>query len=248
MTNNTELVGIIETIKNRCVQMATGGEFSYDKYEEDRGKVVSYPELVILLPGWLVKSRYGTQYWQFISSKFKHYAERRIFLNTEFDNILDKIKSGSSRPITLSLESNLKKIDSEVINSDWRKVVQRSQTDPEGSVTASRKMVESVLKFVLDAEKIKYTNSEDLGALYKKTKKVLNLDPENHNVETFKQIFSGITAVVQGFGSLRNDYGDAHGKGEKSYIPEQRHAELVINLAGALSSFIIDTYNTKIKK
>lgn len=248
MASNTELLGVIETMKTRCIQMATGGEFSYEKYEEDRSKLMSYPELSGLVPDWLIKSRYGQQYWNFISSKLRTYAERRIFLRSAFDEMLEEIKTGTARPVTLSLDLNLKKIDSDIINSDWKKVIHRSQSDPEGAITASKAMFESVLKYVLDKEGVKYTKNDDLIDLYKKTKKVINLDPKNHNVETFKQILTGITSVVQGFGSLRNDYGDAHGKGAQSFIPEQRHAELVINLVGSLSAFIIDTYNTQVIK
>jgi hypothetical protein len=133
----------------------------------------------------------------------------------------------------------------DIINSYWRKIIERSESDPEGAITASKSMLESTLKYVLDEEKVKYKKSDDLPTLYKKAKKVINLDPDNHNMQTFKQILTGVTAVVQGFGSLRNDYGDAHGKNEQSYIPEQRHAELVINLTGSLCSFFINTYNTK---
>ena len=55
MTSNEELKGVVQTVKNTCVQMATGGEFSYEKYEDERNKIMAYPELVGLLPEWLVR-------------------------------------------------------------------------------------------------------------------------------------------------------------------------------------------------
>lgn len=246
MASNEELKGVTETMKNTCIEMATGGEFNYDKYENDRNKVLAYPELIGLLPDWLVRHRYGSQYWGFISSKFSKYQERHIFLRSEFDTVLEQLEIGSNRPFVFKLELNLKGLNSEIINSNWRKIIQRSQSDPEGAITASRTMLESVMKYILDSEKILYKNTDDFNVLYGKTRKALNLDPTNHNIQTFKQILSGITAVVQGVGSLRNDYGDAHGKGVQNYIPEQRHAELVVNLTGSLCTFIIDTYRTKV--
>ena len=246
MNSTEELIGVVETMKNTCVSMATGGKFSYEEYEENWAKIMSYPELKMLLPNWLIKNRYGSSYWRgFISLKFKTYAERRSFIMGEFDSILDQLKNGANQPINLSLERNLNRINSEIISSDWRKVVSRSQSDPSGAITASKSMLEAVMKYVLIRESVKYTKKDDLIDLYKKIKKVIRLDPENHNIDVFKQILNGISTVVQGFSSLRNDYGDAHGKDGKSYIPEQRHAELVINLAGSLSAFIIDTYETK---
>lgn len=246
MNRNSELIGVVETMKNTCIQMSTGGEFSYEKYEEERLKVTSYPELKYILPDWLIEHRYGHSFWGFISCKFRTYQERRVFLRTDFDEILDHLKMGSSRPISISIEKSLKYVSSDRLNNYWKKIIERSEHDPEGAITASKTLFEAVMKYVLDTEKVSYSNKDDYSTLYIKLKKTINLDPTKHNVQNFKQILKGISSVIQGFSALRNDYGDAHGTGEKSYIPESRHAELVINLAGSLSAFVIDTYKTKI--
>ena len=244
--NKDELIGIISSMELTCINMATGGEFSYEKYESERDKILSYPELKNILPDWLIRSRYGQQYWTYISGKFGTYAERRTYIRSQFDEMKEAVKLGSARPVSVAIDLSLKRINQEQITALWKKIIDRSMVDPEGAITASKSLVETVMKYVLDKEKVDYSHNDDFTELYKLVKKYLNLDPKNHNVDTFKQILTGITSVVQGFGSLRNDYGDAHGKGKDSYIPEQRHAELVINLAGSLSSFIIDTYNAKV--
>lgn len=225
--------------------MATGGEFSYEKYESERQKILTYPELKTLIPDWLIECRYGQQYWKFISTKFSTYAERKVYLRQQFDEMIDAINLGVARPISITIDLSLKVLNQEQITNLWKKIIDRSQSDPEGAITASKTLLETVMKYILDSEGVDYTKNDDFVELYKLIKKTLNLDPKNHNVKTFKQILTGITSVVQGFGSLRNDYGDAHGKGKTSYVAEQRHAELVINLAGSLSSFLIDTYNSK---
>ncbi len=74
--------------------MATGGKFDYKDYEGNWWKLMSYPELKTLLPDWIISERYGSGYWNYISTNFKTYAERRSFLRKEFDIILDKLKSG----------------------------------------------------------------------------------------------------------------------------------------------------------
>jgi hypothetical protein len=48
--------------------------------------------------------------------------------------------------------------------------------------------------------------------------------------------------VVEGLGSLRNKIGDAHGTGKAAVRPAPRHAQLAVNLAGAMTTFLIETW------
>jgi hypothetical protein len=81
--------------------------------------------------------------------------------------------------------------------------------------------------------------------LYKKTSKELNLAPSQHTEEIFKQILGGCSGVITGLGALRNKLGDAHGKGKQNIKPLARHAELAVNLSGALALFLIETHNSQ---
>lgn len=246
--NNKELLGLIEDVKNVCINMATGGDFDYEKYENARQKILSEPELKSALPDWLIENRYGSQYWTFIKTKFAHYGERRNFLRMTFDELTELVNNGGAQPTASSIRISLDKIDRYQVKQLWKKSLERLQHDPDGAITSSKSLLESTLKYILDMEQISYSNKDDLIDLYKKVKKVLNLDPSNHNIETFKQILNGVTSVVGGFSSLRNEYGDAHGKGNSSYMVENRHAELAINLSGALCSFLINTYKKESQK
>ena len=49
------------------------------------------------------------------------------------------------------------------------------------------------------------------------------------------------TSVVEGLGALRNRLSDAHGQGKSGVKPASRHAELAVNLAGALAVFMLAT-------
>ena len=60
-----------------------------------------------------------------------------------------------------------------------------------------------------------------------------------HTEKVFRQVLGGCTAVVEGLGSLRNKLGDAHGKGRLPVKPAPRHAELAVNLAGAMATFLV---------
>ena len=118
-------------------------------------------------------------------------------------------------------------------------------SDPEGAITISRSMLESVCKHILDDKRVSYNSSSiELSELYKLTAKELNLAHEQHTEQVFKQILGGCSGIVNGLGTLRNKLGDAHGQGKLPVKPQARHAELAVNLAGSMALFLISTYSS----
>ncbi|MCL5784937.1 MAG: abortive infection family protein [Patescibacteria group bacterium] len=237
-----ELLGLIEDVKNTIINMATGVDFGYEKYESAREKIISRSELKTVLPDWLIDKRYGSQFWPFIKSVSATYDGRRTFLRSAFDEIADFVRKGGSQPVAVSLTDPLEKIDNAQLDNLWKKSVERLQSDPEGAITAAKSLFEATMKYILDKENQAYSRTDGIMDLYKKVKKVLNLDPNNHNLETYKQILNGIASVVSGLSNLRNDYSDAHGRGKDGFVTEIRHAELTINLAGSLCTFLLNSY------
>ena len=75
--------------------------------------------------------------------------------------------------------------------------------------------------------------------------KRLNLAPEQHVEQVFKQILGGCTSVVEGLGALRNKMGDAHGKNARAVRPATRHAELAVNLAGSMALYLVATFEAR---
>lgn len=240
MISNQELIGIIETMKETCISMATGGkDFNYTTYENERGKLLSYPELKYILPDWLIECRYGSQYWYFISGKFQHYAERRNFLRQQFDEMIDQINLGVQLPISDNFKELLESVDNRGINNLWRKMIERTQSDPEGAITASKSLLEATMRYVLEKEGSEHDPKDDLLVLYKKLKGVLKEDE-------IKQITAGISSILSGVSALRNMYGDAHGKTSDEHIPETRHTMLTINLIASLCLYLWDSYQGEI--
>jgi hypothetical protein len=120
----------------------------------------------------------------------------------------------------------------------------RVTDDPEGAITASRTLLESVCKHILDSKGEEYDDNRiELPELYKKTSSLLNLAPDLHSETIFKQILGNCSGVVSGLGALRNKLGDAHGKGQRSVRPKPRHARLAVDLSGAISQFLVETFN-----
>jgi hypothetical protein len=111
-----------------------------------------------------------------------------------------------------------------------------------GLVTGSRTLIECVCKHILDESGVTYEERDDLPKLYGLTSGQLNLSPSQHTEKVFRQILGGCHSVVEGLGSLRNKLSDAHGKGKKAIKPSARHAELAVNLAGSMATFLVSTW------
>ena len=109
----------------------------------------------------------------------------------------------------------------------------------------ARTLLETVCKRILDEANETYSDKDDLPALYRAVALRLNLAPSEHTEEIFKRILGGATSVVEGLGSLRNKIGDAHGRGGKSIRPSARHAHLAVNLAGAMATFLVETWTAR---
>jgi hypothetical protein len=136
---------------------------------------------------------------------------------------------------------------SSTVAEAWLRIQARREADPEGAITAARALLESTCKYVLDELGLEYGASEELPALYGKAATAMNLAPRNHNEQVFKQILSGCISVVNGLAAMRNALGDAHGRAARSPKPSARHADLAVNLAGSISSFLIATYEERFR-
>lgn len=233
----------LEYLQSMLIARATGGDANNNHYTRIRKEFVSISNYKKLLPRWIVTCRNLDQFWHFIKPKFGSYAERRTFISEELSTMLDFIESNEVLPVSNSINEALTRFDSDEIHSIWSKAIERKNSDPEGAITISRTMLESVCKHILDRSEIEYDgNGIELPELYKLTSKELNLSPSQHTEQIFKQILGSCSGVVSGLGAVRNKLGDAHGQGSLPIKPKPRHAELAVNLAGSMALFLISTY------
>lgn len=123
----------------------------------------------------------------------------------------------------------------------WTKALSRCQEDPSGAITAARSLLESTCKLILDERGVQYTSSATLPELFSKLTSGLELSPTQQSEESFRKITGGCKTIVDGLAAIRNDLGDSHGKGSRATRPAPRHAELAVNLAGAVSMFLVQT-------
>jgi len=233
----------VEYLQNLLVDHATGGTADDSHYQVIRQEILNNPLYSNFVPRWVKVNRNLSQFWQFIKHEHGNYADRRRFIWDLFNPFLEYLESGQSLPAQQSISEALRNFDSESIHHAWAKALERKANDPEGAITISRTILESVCKHILDSKAIEYKADRiELSELYKLTAKELNLAPEQHGEQVFKQILGGCSGIVNGLGSLRNKLGDAHGQGRKPIKPQARHAELAVNLAGSMALFLASTY------
>jgi hypothetical protein len=246
LTRADELRAVAEEFQNACIALATGGG-SYEAWEVARAALLSQPEFLRVIPDWVSRCRFGGQFWPLMKSTSSTYQGRREFLYASLAPLFDTAERGASIPTVEAVQRLLKSCNSRTVSEAWARIQARREADPEGAITAARALLESTCKHVLDVMNVDYGASEELPALYGKAAAAMNLAPQNHTEQVFKQIMSGCISVVSGLAAMRNALGDAHGKAAKSPRPSARHADLAINLAGTLSSFLIETYEERFR-
>lgn len=151
-------------------------------------------------------------------------------------------------PSDNEISTAIQNFETSQVSPRWQAALESRSSDPERSITLARTLVEDVCKWILHESGDDWEEADDLPALYKKTAKVLSLAPDDHTEQIFKQILSSCQSVVSALGALRNKLGDAHSIGPKRVRPAARHAELAVNLAGTMSTFLIATWTNKSDK
>ncbi|HEX6002103.1 MAG TPA: abortive infection family protein [Hyphomicrobiaceae bacterium] len=146
-----------------------------------------------------------------------------------------------------SISEALAAFDPTQVHARWMHALERRAVEPEGAITLARTLLEDVCKWILDQAGETWREADDLPVLYRKLAKLLKLAPDDHTEQVFKQILGSCQSVVESLGALRNKLGDAHSPGPKRARPQARHAELAVNLSGAMATFLVATWDARKK-
>lgn len=87
-----------------------------------------------------------------------------------------------------------------------------------------------------------YDEGDELPRLYRLTGESLQIAPNTATEDSFRRIFGGCTSIVESLGTIRNRMGDAHGRGVDAVRVEPRYARLAVNLSGAMTTFLVETW------
>jgi len=247
MTTRLERIRQLQDILISC---ATGGDTSDEEYSKLRLEFLKDSVVRDLLPQFVRNCDELSKFWGFIKPKFSTYQERRVFIWDEFGSLIASLEQNivAAHPADDDISAILVNFDAEHVHIAWQKALERRNEDPEAAITMARTLIESVCKHILDEAGVSHSDKDDLPKLYKETAKQLNMAPEQHQEEVFKQILGGCQNVIQGLGTLRNKLSDAHGKGKKAVKPSARHAALAVNLAGSMAAFLVAAWEERLSK
>lgn len=148
-------------------------------------------------------------------------------------------------PADTEISKALEAYDPDTIHARWTEALDRRDTNPEGAITLARTLLEDVCKWIIVEAGEEYEEKDDLTQLYRKLAKILKLAPDDHTETVFRQILGSCQSVVEALGSLRNKISDAHSRGPRRVRPAARHAQLAVNLSGAMATFLIDTWTAR---
>lgn len=222
-----------------------GGPMDNQTYTELRASLLKEQSLKGLVPSFIRTCRDLSTFRSHTQSVDGRWAPRRAYIRECLTPLFDHFEEANRQPLDAVTSDALHKFDSEGIAAVWQKALDRRHTDPEGAITAARTLLETVCKHILDEGGPSY-EGDDLPALYAKTATLLKIAPSQHTEQAFKRILGGATSVVEGLGSLRNKIGDAHGQGKRPVKPSGRHAQLAVNMAGTMATFLIETWLARI--
>jgi hypothetical protein len=154
------------------------------------------------------------------------------------------VKSGST-PADSEISKALLAFNPDEIHGRWEETLKRRASDPRAAITSARTLLEDTCKWILHEAGEPFKDEDDLPALYRKLAKLLKLAPDDHTEQIFRQILGSCQSIVESLGALRNKLGDAHSQGPKRARPQARHAELAVNLAGTMATFLIATWEER---
>jgi len=217
------------------------------QYAQLRAEMMRIPYVMDKVPEFLRQCRDIKEFWYFIKG-IPSYRERRKFLRDSFDELVNFLDQRTIFSESSSLFVAIENVDSNYILNEWTKIKARVLTDPEAAITSARTLLECVCKHILSECGQESEEAHDLQDLYRKACRELNMAPEQHTEQVFKKILSGVVSIVGGLASIRNRYGDAHGKAITQAKPSARHAEYVAHLACATADFLLKSLEEKVER
>ncbi len=136
----------------------------------------------------------------------------------------------------------------DTIQREWERAILAISNDPADALTAASSMVEATFKFILHDSGVQVPANQDIQSLSKVTFSLLDVSPGKETDADFRTLFQSTISIVHSIGAIRTKIGDAHGAPPSRKEPTEKHSRLAVNIAGAVSLFLIETYIDKKSK
>ena len=141
-------------------------------------------------------------------------------------------------------------IDNEYIRRRAKMLFDSLEDDSTATIGKCKELVETACKYILEELNVSSSETEDLIQLNKKVSNALGLaiNEKNKKIDGAVQVLSGLISIINGLSSLRNKFGDGHGK-ERNYIAlPKRYGLLAVGCTSTYINFLLDTYEDKLDK
>lgn len=140
-------------------------------------------------------------------------------------------------------------VDTNYIRKQVKTLMSSLEDDSTASIGKCKELVETACKYVLSELNEPFDETEDLIQLNKKTSNSLGLaiNEQKKKIDGAVQVLSGLINIINGMASLRNKYGDGHGKGKEYKCLPKRYGFLAVGCASTYINFLLDTYEEKNK-
>ena len=175
-------------LQELLVDFATGERGDDTKFATLRREVLDHASSRNLTPDFVRSCRTLPTFWSWIKEQAPTYERRRVIIRKAFQPLLDALERRDGAPSDSAISEALESFDGEGVHRAWVKSLDRRSSDPEGAITMSRTLLETVCKRILDASNTPYSDNDDLPKLYHAVAELLTLAPNQHTQPIFKAI------------------------------------------------------------
>lgn len=195
------------------------------------------------------------------SNWIKYLEEINVILR--HDSVcLSPVDEMSGRPVykVVPLETNRlindysnqikNKFSSEFIDSQVTIMINNIENNPNVAIGKAKELLESCAKSILDEMNVEYDEKIEVMPLMKLVMEKLKLstktqDKNTNAGEISSKILGNLSSISQNMASLRNAFGDGHGKSKSFVSLPPRYARLAVGTSVTTVYFLWETYEQK---
>ena len=187
MNSIQQLLEDLESIKNVLMARATGERANESKYQRLRNRLTTNALVKDKLPRFVRTCGSLGEFWTHIQDQSRTYAKRRRYIAEQFEEVLTFLEQQAATASDEPISGMLNKVDAPHVAAAWQIALEKRASDPTEAITSARTLVETVCKYILDEQKVNYSDTDDLPTLYRLTADSLNLSPSQHTEQIFQR-------------------------------------------------------------
>lgn len=142
------------------------------------------------------------------------------------------------------------KFSSAFIDSQVTIMINNIESNPNVAIGKAKELLESCAKSILDEMNVEYDEKMEVMPLMKLVMDKLKLSAKSQNKKTdageiSSKILGNLSSISQNMASLRNAFGDGHGKSKTFVSLPPRYARLAVGASVTTVYFLWETYEQK---